>query len=92
MRANHLGPAQMADINWPSLAGYGYGFGVRTLVDPTRGGLNSSMGEYGWSGSAGTWMAIDPKEELTVCLMKQTYPAWEGWIIPRFRAALWGSL
>ena len=92
MRANHLGPAQMADINWPSLAGYGYGFGVRTLVDPTRGGINSSMGEYGWSGSAGTWMAIDPKEELTVCLMKQTYPAWEGWIIPRFRAALWGSL
>ena len=92
MRANHLGSAQMADINWPSLAGYGYGFGVRTLVDPTRGGTNSSVGEYGWSGSAGTWMAIDPKEELTVCLMKQTYPAWEGWIIPRFRAALWGSL
>lgn len=92
MRTNHLGPTQMSDINWPSLAGYGYGYGVRTLVDPTRGGANSSIGEYGWSGSAGTWMAIDPAEELTVCLMKQTYPAWEGWIVPRFRAALWGSL
>lgn len=92
MRTNHLGPTQMGDINWPSLAGYGYGYGVRTLVDPTRGGINSSVGEYGWSGSAGTWMAIDPTEGLAVCLMKQTYPAWEGWIVPRFRAALWGSL
>ncbi len=92
MTANHLGPAQRADISWPSLAGYGYGFGCRVLLDKTPGGSASSVGEWGWSGSAGTWMACDPQEQLTVCLMKQVFPAYEGWIIPRFKSVLWGAL
>jgi CubicO group peptidase (beta-lactamase class C family) len=92
MSSNHLGEAQIKDITWPSLAGYGYGFGCRVLMDKSTGGSTSSVGEWGWSGSAGTWMACDPQEKLTVCLMKQVFPAYEGWIVPRFKPVLWGSL
>jgi CubicO group peptidase (beta-lactamase class C family) len=30
--------------------GYGYGLGVRTMIDKAKNGSNSSIGEYGWSG------------------------------------------
>ena len=92
MSQNHLDEKRLKDITWPSLAGYGYGFGCRVLIDKAAGGSSSSLGEWGWSGSAGTWMACDAEEHLTVCLMKQVFPAYESWIVPRFRPALWGSL
>lgn len=45
--------------------GYGYGLGVRTLIDKS-GGQRSSLGEFGWDGAAGSYVMIDPKEKLSI--------------------------
>lgn len=44
--------------------GYGYGLGVRTLIDKTCS--RSSIGEFGWDGAAGAYVMIDPKYDLSV--------------------------
>lgn len=92
MATNHLNAQQLKDCNWPHLSGYGYGLGVRVMIDPASGGLNSSIGEYGWSGLAGSWLLIDPKEELSVVYMQQMLPSLEPYITPRLRAVVYGAL
>ena len=74
MRRNHLNEQQMNDFARAQHAGYGYGLGVRTLVDPAASGSNSSIGEFGWSGLAGTWTSIDPDEGVSVVFMQQIFP------------------
>ena len=48
-------------------AGYGYGFGVRTHVDPAASGRRSSVGEFGWTGMAGAFSSVDPGRRLAIC-------------------------
>lgn len=91
MATNTLGPEQMADYNWGYLNGYGYGYGVRTLIDKSAG-LNGSTGEFGWSGLAGTWVLIDPSEGLAVVYMQQMIPNYEAYHQPRLRAVIYGAL
>ena len=45
--------------------GYGYGLGVRTLIDKS-GGQRSSLGEFGWDGAAGSYVMIDPAQRLSI--------------------------
>lgn len=92
MRMNHLDSEQMDYYNWDHLQGYGYGLGVRTLIDPVKGGTNSSVGEFGWLGLAGTWVMIDPKEKISAVYMQQMFPNFEGYHQPRLRAVIYGSL
>ncbi|WP_019533220.1 serine hydrolase domain-containing protein [Paenibacillus ginsengihumi] len=92
MATNHLGPQQLADFDWPHLAGYGYGLGVRVMIDPAAGGSNSSIGEFGWLGMAGTWVLIDPKERLSAVYMQQMLPNFEAYHQPRLRAVIYGAL
>jgi len=92
MATNHLNPQQLADFNWPYLAGYGYGLGVRTMIDPAAGGCNGSIGEFGWSGLAGTWVMIDPKEQLSAVYMQQMLPNFEAYHQPRLRNVIYGSI
>jgi CubicO group peptidase (beta-lactamase class C family) len=89
MATNHLGPQQLKDFNKP---GYGYGLGVRVLIDRADGGSNSSIGEFGWSGLAGSWVLIDPKEQLSVVYMQQMLPNFSAYFHPRLRAAIYGAL
>ncbi|MDR6550535.1 serine hydrolase domain-containing protein [Paenibacillus qinlingensis] len=92
MATNHLNPQQLSDFNWQQLRGYGYGLGVRVMMDPAAGGINSSIGEFGWAGLAGSYMLIDPKEELSVVYMQQLVPSQEPIIHPRLRNAIYGAL
>lgn len=92
MSTNHLCPQQLVDFNWPYQAGYGYGLGVRVMIDPATGGSNSSLGEFGWCGMAGTWVLIDPKEELSAVYMQQMFPNFEAYHQPRLRAVIYGAL
>ncbi|TVX97739.1 serine hydrolase domain-containing protein [Paenibacillus cremeus] len=92
MATNHLGPAQMADFNIPQLAGYGYGLGVRVMIDPAAGGSNSSVGEFGWSGAAGNYVLIDPKLKLSAVYMQQMFPNFEAYHHPRLRSVIYGAL
>ena len=42
--------------------GYGYGLGVRTLVDAANS--RSPIGEFGWDGAAGAWTMVDPDNHI----------------------------
>lgn len=92
MATNHLSAQQLKDFNWPQMSGYGYGLGVRVMIDPAAGGINGSIGEFGWAGLAGSYLLIDPKEELSVVYMQQLLPSLEPFIHPRLRAAVYGAL
>lgn len=45
--------------------GYGYGLGVRTLIDRFTG-VRSSIGEFGWDGAAGSYIMMDPAYNLSI--------------------------
>jgi CubicO group peptidase (beta-lactamase class C family) len=92
MSTNHLTSDQLSFYNWDYLAGYGYGLGVRTMKSQPAGGSNSSIGEFGWSGLAGTWVLIDPKEKLSAVYMQQMMPNLEAYHQPRLRNVIYGSL
>ena len=92
MRMNHLTPQTMSDYNWPHLQGYGYGLGVRTLMDPTRLSTLSLSGEFGWSGAAGAFVIIDPEMELTAYYAQHMLNNREEYIHPRLRNALYADL
>ncbi|MEX1029089.1 MAG: hypothetical protein WDZ91_03470, partial [Paenibacillaceae bacterium] len=49
MRRNHLDERQLRDFDNSYLARYGYGLGVRTMMDPAAGHSNGSVGEFGWT-------------------------------------------
>lgn len=80
------------DMAWPHLKGYGYGLGVRVMINPQEGGINGSIGEFGWSGMAGTWVLMDPKENLTVVCMQQLMLSLEPYIAPRLRNVIYSCL
>ncbi|TYP76377.1 serine hydrolase domain-containing protein [Paenibacillus methanolicus] len=92
MAVNQLSGQQLADYNWPYLAGYGYGLGVRTMMDPAAAGSGASIGEFGWSGLAGTWTMIDPKEKLAAVYMQQMLPNLEAIHQPRLRNVIYGAM
>jgi CubicO group peptidase (beta-lactamase class C family) len=92
MSMNHLQPEQVATFNWEHLKGYGYGLGVRVMVNPALAGSNSSIGEFGWMGMAGTWVMIDPKEQLSAVYMHQLLPNFETYTQPRLRNVIYGAL
>ena len=93
MATNYLGPVQLQDYrNSPQKAGYGYGLGVRTMMNRSAGGCNSSIGEFGWGGLAGTWMMVDPKEEVAAVYMQQLWPSMGEYICPRLCTIINASL
>ncbi len=91
MRANMLNAAQQRDFENFYNEGYGYGLGVRTMIRPA-GVANLSIGEFGWTGAAGTWVSIDPSERFSVVYMHQTMPNNEQYHHHRVRAAAYGCL
>jgi CubicO group peptidase (beta-lactamase class C family) len=69
MTADHTG----ARPGRPSGFGFGLGFEVRTAVgDSAQPG---TVGEYGWSGAAGSTFWVDPKEQLYAIYMIQANDA-----------------
>ena len=71
MTTNHLTPQQLKMYDWEALRGYGYGDLMRQMVDvPASYGLGS-VGEFGWDGWLGSYVAIDPAEELAIIYVIQ---------------------
>lgn len=92
IRSNQLDERQMRDYQCTYNAGYGYGLGVRTMMNPAAGGSNTSVGEFGWSGFLGTWTSIDPSEGVSAVYMHQMMPNMEEYHHLRVRAAVYGSI
>ncbi len=91
MRRNMLNADQMKEFTNTYLDGYGYGLGVRTMVDPA-GCSNSVPGEFGWTGAAGTWTSIDPEHGFSVVYMHNTFPNREEYHHLRVRAVAYGMM
>jgi CubicO group peptidase (beta-lactamase class C family) len=83
MTANHTGEQRPFAPDFPMPNGYGFGLGVRVLVNPALSGVPSSVGEYGWSGAESTYFWIDPREQLFGVLMLQLepYTVRYGWLL-----------
>lgn len=92
MRANSLTQQQLLDFEDPYNAGYGYGCGVRTVIDPERGNMNSSIGAFGWTGAFGTWCEADPSEKLSIVYMHNLIPNHELYCHHRIRTAAYGLI
>ena len=68
MRTNTLSYNQNVmfhkQLNQRNKIGYGYGLGVKTLVDPIAS--PGPLGEFGWDGAAGAYVSCDPDNRLSV--------------------------
>jgi CubicO group peptidase (beta-lactamase class C family) len=70
MASNHLGPHVKVDSPlMPAGHGFGLGFAVRT--DQGMAPFTGTVGQYFWSGMAGTFFFIDPAEDLFTVFMMQ---------------------
>ena len=93
MRTNTLTDVQIReDFTNNYLAGYGYGYGVRTLMDKYAGHHNGSLGAFGWTGGSGTWAEADPEEGVSIVYMHNLMPNMEEYHHLRMRAAAYGAL
>jgi len=52
----------------------GFGLGVSVRLDQAGGAIAGSVGEFGWSGAATTWVSIDPQEKTVAILLAQHLP------------------
>lgn len=64
MSRNRLNERQLKDFGLAGKVGYGYGLGVRTLLDPAVS--KSPVGEFGWDGAAGAYALIDPINRISI--------------------------
>lgn len=92
MRRNHLNQDQLKYYDWKHLQGYGYGLGVRTHMDPCRSGRLSNVGEFGWGGSAGSTVVIDPDIGLGVFYVQHCLNPREQYYQPRLINVLYSCL
>lgn len=61
---NRLTQQQLADFSRTGKVGYGYGLGVRVLIDGSK--AKSPVGEFGWDGAAGAFALIDPTNHIGI--------------------------
>ena len=93
MRTNTLSDTLIReDFSNNYLAGYGYGYGVRTLMDRYVGHHNGSLGAFGWTGGSGTWAEADPSEGVSIVYMHNIQPNLEEYHHLRMRATAYGCL
>ena len=92
LRLDQLDSVQKQDFNWRYLKGYSYGLGVRTLVSPAAAGIPGSVGEFGWCGVLGTWVLMDPTEQLTAVYMHQRTPNLEEYVQTHLRPMIYSLL
>lgn len=71
MTQNQLTEKQIESIDWTELKGYGYGSLMRQMIHPESAESLGTKGEYGWDGWLGSYLAIDPEEELAIIYVIQ---------------------
>ena len=92
MRTNHLGEKQLASFDWARFLGYGYGLGVRTMMDRSITGSTGPVGEFGWGGAAGAYVLLDPENGVTAYYGQHMLNNQEGFVQPRLRNLIYACL
>jgi CubicO group peptidase (beta-lactamase class C family) len=72
MTRDHLGPQVQRTALYLPGAGYGFGLGFAVRTAPAAGKPDSAVGEYFWGGAGGTYMWVDPVNDLFVVYMMQS--------------------
>ena len=95
MRSNGLDQVRQKDFDDDQSIynlGYGYGYGVRTVIDRQKGNLIASNGAFGWTGGFGTWCEADPSEGTSIVYMHNMIPNMERYYHLRMRSVAYGCL
>jgi len=92
MRMNALEGQALSDMNWIQHEGYGYGLGVRTLMDCAKGGAIGQTGEFGWGGAAGAYALFDPENRVAMYYAQHMLNNLEPYTHPRLRNVLYACL
>jgi CubicO group peptidase (beta-lactamase class C family) len=71
MVSDHLGTAVKPGPSYSPGPGFGFGLGFAVRTAAGEAPMTGSVGEYSWSGAAGTTFWIDPKEDMFVVFMIQ---------------------
>lgn len=89
LKTNQLSEEQLKQFNWPQLRGYGYGLGVRTLLDKAKSGTTGNIGEFGWGGAAGASVYVDTELNLAAFYAHHMLNPHEEYYQPRVRNVLY---
>lgn len=89
LQRNQLNAEQLNDFNWRQLKGYGYGLGVRTVLDAARAGYTGVRGEFGWGGAAGATAIIDTEMNVAAFYAHHMLNPKEEYYQPRLRNVLY---
>jgi CubicO group peptidase (beta-lactamase class C family) len=96
MRVNQLNEDGLKDFEafgGTSKTGYGYGLGVRTLMNREKNNALSQNGEFGWDGARGCYVVIDPDSETAVFYAQQEGGSqwwfWHGTVRNYVYACIW---
>ena len=92
LRTNQLTKKQLEGFNWEQLKGYGYGLGVRTLIDKVASGTTGNIGEFGWGGAAGATVLVDPATQVSMFYAHHMLNPQEHYYQPRLRNILYRCL
>lgn len=89
LKTNALTDAQRAYLRWPQLSGYGYGLGVRTLIDNAAAGFSGTSCEFGWGGAAGSSVYCDTENGISAFYAHHMLNPQEDYYQPRLRKAIY---
>ena len=93
MTTNHVAPELLPfEIGDEYFLGYGYGLGMRVLMDVGQSQTVGTVGEYGWAGAASTYFWIDPEEAFIGVEMASFQPNGYYLIEPTFRVAAYQAI
>lgn len=92
MAQNHLNPAQRESLVWDSVKGYGYGCLMRVLMDRDIAAYNGSLGEFGWDGWTGNYVAMDFSEDLVFLYFIQRCGAGATPVVRKLKTVTYGAL
>jgi CubicO group peptidase (beta-lactamase class C family) len=72
MQSNRIPESQLPlRIGLSALPGYGWGLGVRLMMDPGKATSLTGKNEFGWAGAASTYFWVDPNEDMVGVIMSQ---------------------
>ncbi|PCI73635.1 MAG: hypothetical protein COB20_16035 [SAR86 cluster bacterium] len=70
----------------------GWGYGMAVVLDETLSAYGTNNGEFGWSGSLGTFSWADPVSGTSVVIMLQIQPSGAYNIASKFKAMVYQSM
>jgi CubicO group peptidase (beta-lactamase class C family) len=72
MKSNRIPESQLPlRIGLSALPGYGWGLGIRIMMDPGKALSLTGKDEFGWAGAASTYFWVDPNEDMVGVIMSQ---------------------